>query len=720
MSGPLTMRAALHAAPLDARRGIVRIHPRVLSMLGMRPWEPLELTGKRRTGAMVAMAGEEDSPGLVFVDELVLNNLGVRPGDQVLVSPARVAPASAIVLGGLPSMPSGVDPAALRMALLGKVVTTGDGVSLLPQDFARPDDGAQVQAMVRTFGAAWGESWQQFVLQVLAVSPGGLVRVGMQTTVQVGGAATATSSTPVAPKVTVADLPALDEQAETLREWFDLAFHRAHLLERLGARPEVGVLLTGPAGSGKGPLVEAVAHQVGAALFRLWAPALARSEPNDAMATLKKTMADAVARAPSVVLIEDVEAVAPREEPGPLLSILQEQIEAAMKDPKVAVVCTTSRPEEVCPDIRRPGLLDQELTVSLPQRPLRQRILEVFTRPMPLAPDVRLDEIAARTPGFVAADIKALCREASVRAAARLAATGEKTVAVTFADFEEALEDVHPSAVEQSSLEVADVSMADVGGMEETKRQLLETVVWPLAYPETFERLGVEPARGVLLYGPPGCGKTFLVKALANEAHANFFPIRGAELLSKWVGESERGVRELFRRARGSAPALVFFDEIDALAPRRGGRDDAPTDRVVAQLLTELDGIEERHDVFVVAATNRPELVDPALLRPGRFDRLVHVPPPDASSRADILRAATKRMPLAGDVSLDALGRACERYSAADLAALAREAAMVAMRESMTAPVVTKAHFAAARRTVRPSIDPVAAAASEAWASRYR
>ena len=723
---PLAMRAALHAAPFDARRGIVRLHPNVLSMLGLRPWEPLELTGRRRTGALAAPATDDVNPGLVLMDELILGNVGVRAGDQVLVSPAAVAPATSITLGGLPPLPGGIDANAIRLALLGKIVTPGDGVSLLPQDFARPDD-APLESLVKTFASVWGESWQHWVLHVAAATPGGLVRVGMQTSVAAGGVATTTSSTPVASSgtwtgVTLGDLPALDEQAQTLREWLELGFHRADLLARLGAKPEIGVLVTGPAGSGKGPLVEAVAHAVGARLFRLWAPALARLEPGDAQTTLKQTVAQAAAHPPSVILIEDVEAVAPREEPGPLLSIVQEQIATAVSDARIAVVCTTSRPEEVCPDIRRPGLLDQELSVPLPQRAQRERILQIFSRSIPLAPDVRFDELALRTPGFVAADLKALCREAAVRAAARMAAAQQPdpAPAVTFADFSSALEVVQPSAVEQSSLEVADVSMADVGGMADTKRQLVETVVWPLAYPETFARLGVEPARGVLLYGPPGCGKTFLVKALANEANANFFPIRGAELLSKWVGESERAVRELFRRARGSAPALVFFDEIDALAPARGRGDDAPTDRVVAQLLTELDGVEERQDVFVIAATNRPELIDPALLRPGRFDRLVHVPPPDAASRADILRAATKRMPLAPDVSLDELGAACERYSAADLAALAREAALMAMRESLQAPVVTAAHFAAARSVVRPSIDPAAVAAAEEWAARFR
>jgi transitional endoplasmic reticulum ATPase len=717
------MRAALHVSPLDARRGIVRVHYDVLSLLGLRPWEPLELTARKRTGALVALAEPDADRSLLFMDELVLSNVGARPGDQVIVAPAAVAPAASVTVGGLPQPVGPVDANTLRLALLGKVVTAGDAVSLLPQDFVRPTEGQlPLDQLVTQLAREWGQSWQSWVLTVTAATPGGLVRVGMQTAIAAGAATTTTSSTPVA-AVTLADLPALDPQIEQLREWLDLGFHRGELLTRLGARPEVGILVSGPPGSGKGPLVEAVAREVRARVFKLWAPALARSEPNDATATLKQTIAKASASTPAIVLIEDVEAVAPRTDPGPLLSVLLENVAHAVRDPGVAVVCTTSRPEEVCPDLRRPGRLNHELVIPMPQRGQRQRIIQTFTRGIPLAADVRFDELAARTPGFVAADLQALCREAALRAAQRISEAGavDAAPAVTHADFVAALEVVRPSAVEQSTLEVADVSLDDVGGMDDVKRQLVETIVWPLTYPETFSRLGVEPARGVLLYGPPGCGKTHLVKALANEAQANFFAIRGAELLSKWVGESERGVRELFRRARGSAPALVFFDEIDALAPARGSGDDTgPSDRVVAQLLTELDGIEELRDVFVVAATNRPELIDPALLRPGRLDRLVHVPPPDAGARADILRAVTKRMPLADDVDLDALGAECDRYSAADLEGLAREAAMQAMRESMAAPTVTAAHFAAARRVVRPSIDPAAARAAAEWAERYR
>ena len=589
MSGPepVLMRAALHASPLDARRGVVRAHRDVLSLLGLRAWEPLEISGGRRTGALAAPAPLGADRSLLYMDELVLSNARVRAGEQVFVAPATVAPATSVVLGGLPS--GDVDAATLRLALLGKIVVAGDVVSLLPQDFARAESEAfDVAALAR----ACGESWQSLELTVSAAAPGGLVRVGMQTAVVAGASATTSSSTPVA-AATVAELPALDAQAELLREWLDIGFHRHELLARLGARPEIGVLVSGPAGSGKGPMVEAVAREVGARLHKLWAPALARSEPNDATDRLRKTVEAASKAAPAVVLLEDVEALAPREDPGPLFSVLLETVAAAVADSRVAVVCTTSRPEDVNPELRRPGYLDQELVVPMPQRGQRQRILGLYGRAMPLAADVAFDDIAARTPGFVAADLQALCREASLRAAQRLCDVPDPVASVTHADFLAALDVVRPSAVEQSTLEVADVSLDDVGDMAEVKRVLTETVVWPLTYPETFSRLGVEPARGVLLYGPPGCGKTFLVKALANEAQANFFAVRGAELLSKWVGESERGVRELFRRARQSAPALVFFDEIDALAPVRGGSsDNNPTDRVVAQLLTELDGIE--------------------------------------------------------------------------------------------------------------------------------
>ncbi|HWB37297.1 MAG TPA: AAA family ATPase, partial [Rugosimonospora sp.] len=367
-----------------------------------------------------------------------------------------------------------------------------------------------------------------------------------------------------------------------------------------------------------------------------------------------------------------------------------------------------------------PGLLDHELAVPLPDAGLRREQLGVLTRRMPLAADVRLEEVAGRTPGFVAADLAALVREAGVRAALRQKGDAPAAPEVAAADFDAALEVVRPTAMGQSSLDIAKITLDDVGDMADVKEVLTESVLWPLTYPDTFARLGVQPPRGVLLYGPPGCGKTYLVKAIAGTGRANVLSVKGAELLSKWVGDSERAVRELFRRAREAAPTLIFLDEVDALAPVRGqASDGGTTDRVVAALLTELDGVESLRNVVVIGATNRPDLVDPALLRPGRLERLVFVPPPDAPARADILRAAGRGVPLAPDVDLGALGTELDGFSAADCAALVRESALAAMRESLDAATVTAAHVATARSRVRPSLDPLQVAALEAYASRH-
>jgi transitional endoplasmic reticulum ATPase len=383
---------------------------------------------------------------------------------------------------------------------------------------------------------------------------------------------------------------------------------------------------------------------------------------------------------------------------------------------RLAIVCTTSRPESVTPEQRTPGTLDHELVVPMPDRATRLRLLQRAVQQVPLDADVLLEDVAGRTPGFVAADLLALVREAGLRAAARQ--TGTEAPSVSAADFVAALEVVRPTSLGGARLDLAEVSLDDVGDMAEVKQAVTEAVLWPLQYPDTFDRLGVDPPRGLLLYGPPGCGKTYLVKAIAGSGQANVLSVKGAELLSKWVGESEKAVRELFRRAREAAPTLVFLDEVDALAPVRGqSTDGGTTDRVVAALLTELDGVEQLRNVVVIGATNRPDLVDPALLRPGRLEKLVYVPPPDAAARSAILRAAVKHVPLDPSVDLDALGARTEGYSAADCAALVREAALTAMRESMQAATVTAAHVEAALTAVRPSLDPAQVASLAAFAA---
>ena len=419
------------------------------------------------------------------------------------------------------------------------------------------------------------------------------------------------------------------------------------------------------------------------------------------------------------MLVEDVEALAPREGGEPLCSYFLGAVREAIATGRVAVVCTTSRPEQVSAQLRAPGTLDHELSIPLPDKAGRLALLQFVVKQVPLAADVVLDDLAARTPGFVAADLIALVREAGLRAAARQTAEQAPTVAAV--DFTDALEVVRPTAMGGARLDLAKVSLDDVGDMAEVKAAVTEAVLWPLQYPDTFARLGVDPPRGLLLYGPPGCGKTFLVKAIAGSGQANVLSVKGAELLSKWVGDSEKAVRELFRRAREAAPTLIFLDEVDALAPTRGqSTDGGTTDRVVASLLTELDGVEQLRNVVVIGATNRPDLVDPALLRPGRLERLIYVPPPDAAARTAILTTAVKGVPLDPSVDLVDLGNRTEGFSAADCAALIREAALTAMRASMTAVTITRANVEAALTTVRPSLDPAQVAALAAYADQRR
>ncbi|MGC5319600.1 AAA family ATPase [Micromonospora arida] len=729
----LTLTASLRPAALDARRGIVRLHPEALTALGLRPGDPVRLVGRRETAGIAAAAGPGASSALLYADDLTLGNLGLRGGGQVRVSPVPLVSASRVVLAGPVGVVAAVSPEMLRLALLGKVLTAGDDVSLLPQDVL-PDASVRslVEAARRSLANTVGFAWTSTLLSVVTVEPaaGALVTMGTSVAWEHGatthggpapvGAAstrpgTSADAVPAEDAPDVDELPGLRAQAEELTELLDLGFHHREVLGRLGTTISLGVLLVGPAGSGKSALVRAVAARVGARVHPLWAPEVAALASPAAADRLRVATSAARAEGPAVLLVTDVEALAPADDPGPVATVFRQVLAESIRA-GVAVVCTTGRPEAVDPALRAPDLLSLRISVPLPDQALRREQLTVLTRQVPLADDVRLDEVAARTPGFVAADLAALVREAGVRAALRQKSA--ETPTVSMADFTAAREVVRPTTMAASTLDLASVTLDDVGGLDEVKQTLTESVLWPLTYPDTFARLGVQPPRGVLLYGPPGCGKTYLVTALAGSGRANVLSVKGAELLSKWVGESERAVRELFRRAREAAPTLIFLDEVDALAPVRGqATDGGTTDRVVAALLTELDGVETLRNVVVVGATNRPDLVDPALLRPGRLERLVYVPPPDGPARAEILRAASRQVPLAPDVDLPALGDELTGFSAADCAALIREAALAAMRESLAAATVTAEHVSTARARVRPSLDPAQVASLAAYAA---
>ncbi len=814
----LTLTARLTAAVLDARRGIVRMHRDVLAALDLSPWDPVLLSGRRTTGAIVADGGNAVPPGILLTDDLTLGNIGIGDGTAVQVAKVVLTAARTVEVAGDANVSRIVSPDMLRRALLGKMVTSGDNISLLPQENSLGGlvDQSDLDSTRRQLRALMGMQWTTTLLTVTSVDTGGPALVTAGTTVSWRGGGSApgwapekssaastsrptqrpnplytvtaapaghytvaaapagepsSPSTPAAapapaplsapavptvvaekpattsdghsgaavatesatkPKAaakpaqaaeegdmderetntsivatsipTIADLPGVKEQSHSLYEWLDLGFHHTEVLDRLGSTAQLGVLISGPPGVGKSTLAQSVAASVGAGVVDLSAPAVAAVEAASAADALRSAIKDATAKSPTMLLIRDVEALAPRDDPEPLSRIFIDLLAHTIRAGKVAVVCTTARPEEVSTELLRPGVLDHQLSVPLPDKSGRKDILEAVMRPVPLATGVHLDEIAARTPGFVIADLIALRREASVRAALRQRESENPTIDQS--DLIGALEVVRPTAMAESSLEVARVTLDDVGDMVETKEALTEAVLWPLQYPETFERLGINPPRGVLLYGPPGCGKTFLVKAIAGSGQTNVMSVKGAELLNKWVGESERAVRELFRRARQASPTLIFMDEVDALAPPRGqGTDGGTTDRVVASLLTELDGVEALKNVVVIGATNRPDLIDPALLRPGRLDRMIYVPPPDAEARAAILKASARNTPITRGVNLTAIAKDLEHYSSADCAALVREAALVAMRRDLDAPRVTKADFDKARHNIRPSLN---------------
>jgi transitional endoplasmic reticulum ATPase len=718
----ITLSARLTTSALDARRGVVRLHPEVLDALGLRPWDAVQLTGARVSAALAA-AGQT-TPGTALLDDLTLSNLGLTEGSEVVLTPVQVSAARSITVSGSALVSHSVSPETLRLALAGKVLTAGDAVSLLPQDVAPGSDATTVRGQL---AAAIGLTWTNELLTVTATDPAGPVAphsstvVGWRAGPRTGDLPAPvqprdpTPATPVAPAVV--DLVGAQDAARRLAEWLELTLHRPDLLRRLGGSTRLGVVVHGPEGVGKATLVHAVARDAGAQVVELAAPSVAALEPRAAAQRVCDAVAAARTQPPSVLLITDVEALLPATDPPPLATVVLDALTSALDS--VALVVTTAHPESVDPRLRAPDLIDRELSLPLPDARGRTELLRVLLRAVPLAVDVDVAAVGERTPGFVAADLVALRREAAVRAALRHSSTGQSELVITQQDLISALETVRPISMSTSdTIATGGLTLDEVGDMIETKQALTEAVLWPLRYPDSFTRLGVDPPRGVLLYGPPGCGKTFLVRALAGSGALNVFAVKGAELLDKWVGESERAVRELFRRASDAAPALIFLDEVDALVPRRGGSSDAGVaDRVVAALLTELDGVEPLRDVVVLGATNRPELIDPALLRPGRLERLLYVPPPDAPARAAILRSTAHNTPLAVDVDLDALAGELDGYSAADCAALIREAALTAMRESLEATAVTAAHLTAARKAVRPSLDPVQLAALAAYAS---
>nr|WP_026152021.1 AAA family ATPase [Actinopolyspora halophila] len=750
MTSSISLTARLTSSAADNRRGVLRLHPEVLDALGLSSLDAVRITGTTDTVALAASTRIGESTGAVFVDDITLRNAGATEGSALLVAPEQVHTARSITVSGSRMATASISPETLRLALTGKVLLAGDAVSLLPQDLVGGTSGA-AGAVRGRLSASFGSTWTNELVTITETDPAGAVAVHPGTLVDwqrtTGARANPEAASP-APNTSerraparsaeepaaapddaggqrvlpLSDLVAGRQTAARLDEWLRLSFRQPELLEHLGTTSRLGVLLSGPSGVGKATMVRSVAAAVDADLVELSGPSVAALEA----ATAAERVHDAVRRARAaagrnggcVLLVTDVEELFPATDPPPLSTVALDALRSATKERGLALVLTSASPQEVAPGAREPGLADRELTVGPPDVSTRTELLRVLLGQTPLHREVDVGGLAERTPGFVAADLEALCGEAAVQAALRHRAEhGTEEPRVGAEDFERALSSVRPISMSTTdTLRTGDLTLDDVGDMTEVKQALNETVLWPLSYPDSFARLGVRPSRGVLLHGPPGCGKTFLVRALAGSGELNAMAVKGAELLDKMVGESERAVRELFARAAEAAPTLVFLDEIDALAPVRGqSANSGVTDRVVAALLTELDGVEPLRDVVVIGATNRPELVDPALLRPGRLERSIGVPPPDAKARAEILRSASRNTPLASDVAPEALAESLEGYSAADCSALVREAALSALRESMDATEVSTTHVEAARSRVRPSLSAEQLAAFDAY-----
>ncbi|MGW4354835.1 AAA family ATPase [Nocardia sp. NPDC004582] len=727
-----TLTAQRNSSGGDARWGLVRLHPEVLMALALQPGQGVTLTGGRRTTAVVGAFKPSQGFGarVALLDEVTLSNAKVRDGGDVTIAPATETDARRVSVTGSSLAMAAIPESTLRQALLGKIVTVGDTVTLLPRDLLPSDNPAAARKALKGLGIAWTSE----VLTVVATEPyPGPVTILPSTAVTLGTTFGATDaplgllddvpldgspivagkrpvSTAPASAVAVADLAGVQAQAAKLREWLNLALDEPELLKALGASSQLGVLITGPAGVGKATLARAV---VGSRrLVELDGPAVGATESGERFRDVGDKVQEIGSGAGGVLLITDIDALLPAAA-EPVATMILDQLRRAIALPAVAVLATTSNPAGLDARLRGPELFDRQVSLPLPTAAVRAALLEQLLRKAPTE-DLKVDEIALRTPGFVVSDLAALVREAALRAAARASREHHDSgrdvdPVLRQEDLTGALEVIRPlSRSGSEELSIGNLSLDDVGDMVETKQSLTEAVLWPLKHPDSFARLGIEPPRGVLLYGPPGCGKTFLVRALAGSGQLSVHAVKGAELMDKWVGSSERAVRELFQRARDSAPSLIFLDEVDALAPQRGqSSDSGVSDRVVAALLTELDGVEPLRDVVVVGATNRPDLIDSALTRPGRLERLVFVPPPDAEARAEILRTAAKSVPLAKDVNLRRLARELDGYSAADCSALLREAALAAMRRDVEAGEVTAADVASARKAVRPSLDPV-------------
>jgi transitional endoplasmic reticulum ATPase len=694
----------------DLGRGLARIDPADMPRMGVETGDVIEIAARRTIVCKVMPAyADQRGQSRIQIDGIARENAGAHVDEIVTVRGPAASPADRIVL-----MPVTIEPRPRDLEYIGGLL---DGLPVVEGDRIR----------VSLFGTRSAD------FMVTSASPAGPLLINPTTILEVGKAkGKAETERPLSYE----EVGGLKRELQRIREIVELPLRYPEVFERLGVDAPKGVLLHGPPGCGKTLIARAVAHETDAHFFSVNGPEIIHKFYGESEAHLRKIFEEASRKSPAIIFIDEIDAIAPRRDKviGDVEKRVVAQLLALMdglaKRQHVIVIAATNIPAALDPALRRPGRFDREIAISIPNREGRAEILDVHSRGMPLASDVDMSRIASITHGYVGADLAALCRESAMIcirriipeidfAAVRIPYDALMKAEVHMDDFQQALHEVEPSAIREVFVEVPDIHWNDVGGLENVKQTLVESIEWPLKHPELYAEVGVKPPRGILLSGPPGCGKTLLAKAAANETEVNFISVKGPELLSKWVGDSERGVREVFHKAKQAAPCLLFFDELDALVPERGsgGGDSHVTERVIGQFLAEMDGIEELGGVLVLAATNREDILDPALLRPGRFDLKLEIAPPSREDRLEIFRIGLRGKPLADDVRLEELVATSEGFNGADIQAVCARAAMDAIREvidrgadgavtTRAKPIVRQEHLHRALRSMRAQKRP--------------
>jgi transitional endoplasmic reticulum ATPase len=722
----------MEAVQDDVNKGIVKIDSNFMKQINVNPGDVVEIVGERTTAAIVDRAYPGDiGLNIIRMDGNIRKNARTSIGEMVTVRKAEVKPALKVSIAPVnKGVMVKASPELFKQGLQGKALVKGDIVSLgssRRRNTFRGEDINDIFSMMESHFAGYGFGSLKFM--VVDTNPKqGTVVITPETEVNFNPKAIEfKEEESISLGINYEDIGGLTEEIKKVREMIELPLKHPEIFEKLGIEPPKGVLLHGAPGTGKTLLAKAVASETISHFILINGPEVISKFYGESEANLRKKFEEAEQNAPSIIFFDEIDAIATKREETKgdvekrVVAQLLGLMDGLKSRGKVIVIAATNMPNLLDPALRRPGRFDREIEIGVPDKIGRLDILKIHTRNMPLAKNVNLKEIAKVTHGFVGADLNSLAKEAAMIVLRRILPElkvegiedGEpipkeilEKLMVTQKDFLESLKVVRPSAMREVLVETPDVNWSDIGGLEDVKDKLKEAVEWPLKKPEMFEKMGIRPPRGILLYGPPGTGKTLLAKAVAKESEANFILVNGPSLLSKWVGESEKAVREMFRKARQTAPTILFFDEIDSLVPRRASGDtNRVNERVVNQMLTEMDGLESLNDVVIIGATNRPDLVDPALLRQGRFDRVILTPVVDKEGRRNIFQIYVQKMPIAADVDIEELANKTQGYVGADIEGVCREAAMIALREDFKNNEVKMVHFLQALDVVKPSVD---------------